>query len=429
MGLQMSKYKLFLLASFSAILTLSSYSLLYANELKDLVDNGSFTGQVRYRYEYVDQDNSFPIDKNSHASTARLNLGFKTGSYKGLEGFIEGQYVGNIGKKKYNDTTNQKTAYPVVADAQNVALNQLWLQSGLIDNLSLRTGRQKINIDNQRFIGTVDWRQNDQTFDSVVLDYKPLDSLLLRYGYIWEVQRVFGQDSPQGELTSQSHFIHMQYDYSKSLKLNGYGYLFDFNELSSSSTQTFGASISGHQIYDKQRNISFPYLIEYAIQKDFKDNVNSFTHNYLHINSGIKNEKHAFIIGVEHLEGDGVTSFQTPLATLHKFNGWADKFLSTPVNGLYDYYVSFAHSHDFQVLPPLKETRFDITYHDFKNDSNKELGSEWDISISQDINISEYYPSLVKLEKMNVLLKYANYQSNIHQTDTQKFWLMINVPF
>ena len=28
--------------------------------------------------------------------------------------------------------------------------------------------------------------------------------------------------------------------------------------------------------------------------------------------------------------------FKTPLATLHKFQGWADKFLGTPANGVKD---------------------------------------------------------------------------------------------
>jgi hypothetical protein len=33
-------------------------------------------------------------------------------------------------------------------------------------------------------------------------------------------------------------------------------------------------------------------------------------------------------------------SFLTPLATLHKFNGWADKFLVTPLEGLSDLYFT-----------------------------------------------------------------------------------------
>ena len=46
-----------------------------------------------------------------------------------------------------------------------------------------------------------------------------------------------------------------------------------------------------------------------------------------------------FRVGWERLSGsEREGQFQTPLATLHAFNGWADKFLSTPVNGIEDLY-------------------------------------------------------------------------------------------
>jgi len=41
-------------------------------------------------------------------------------------------------------------------------------------------------------------------------------------------------------------------------------------------------------------------------------------------------------LGHERLQGDGVSALQTPLATLHAFNGWSDRFLVTPPNGLAD---------------------------------------------------------------------------------------------
>ncbi len=44
-------------------------------------------------------------------------------------------------------------------------------------------------------------------------------------------------------------------------------------------------------------------------------------------------------VGYELLgSDDGVAAFQTPLATLHKFNGFADQFLVTPAGGLQDIY-------------------------------------------------------------------------------------------
>ena len=43
-------------------------------------------------------------------------------------------------------------------------------------------------------------------------------------------------------------------------------------------------------------------------------------------------------------KGAPFTSFQTLLATLHKFQGWADKFLTTPPNGIRDLYGSAGYT-------------------------------------------------------------------------------------
>src|SRR3546814_7821694 len=40
----------------------------------------------------------------------------------------------------------------------------------------------------------------------------------------------------------------------------------------------------------------------------------------------------------------GGFAFQTPFATLHKFNGWADKFLTTPGTGIQDYSAGVAYT-------------------------------------------------------------------------------------
>ena len=44
-------------------------------------------------------------------------------------------------------------------------------------------------------------------------------------------------------------------------------------------------------------------------------------------------------MGIEILANDKETSFATPLATLHKFNGFADQFLATPSQGLEDKFL------------------------------------------------------------------------------------------
>ena len=73
------------------------------------------------------------------------------------------------------------------------------------------------------------------------------------------------------------------------------------------------------------------------------------------------------------LGGDGETSFQTPLATKHAFNGWADKFLlATPANGLVDAYLT--------ATGKVAGIKLLATYHMFSSDEGgDDYGSELDL--------------------------------------------------
>src|SRR3546814_3293516 len=69
--------------------------------------------------------------------------------------------------------------------------------------------------------------------------------------------------------------------------------------------------------------------------------------------------------------GNGVVAFQTPLATLHAFNGWADRFLSTPGNGLEDIYVGVGGKHG--------QWNWQALWHDFSADrGGADYGTELD---------------------------------------------------
>ncbi len=54
------------------------------------------------------------------------------------------------------------------------------------------------------------------------------------------------------------------------------------------------------------------------------------------MSAGLKRGPVTGTLAIERLDGDGAQAFQTPLATLHAFQGWADVFLTTPRDGLRD---------------------------------------------------------------------------------------------
>ena len=105
---------------------------------------------------------------------------------------------------------------------------------------------------------------------------------------------------------------------------------------------------------------------------------------------------------------DGVAAFRTPLATLHKFQGWADVFLNTPANGIEDTYLSVSGS--------ISKVKLVLSYHQFDaNEGGADYGSE--------LNLVGTY----KLAKSwTVQGKFADYDAQDFATDRTKFWLTLS---
>ncbi len=198
---------------------------------------------VRYRFEFVDQD---AATESAKANTVRTRAGFETGRFHGVGAGFDVEWIQSIGSEKYNDTVNGKTQYPVVADPDDEEINQLYLISqDTIPGTLMKLGRQRINWDNQRFIGAVGFRQNEQTFDSFRGAITAVPDTELEYVYLEEVRRIFGSDSTVGNLGMSSHGIRARYSGFEALTITPFALLLDYNANSQSGLDTVRAP-GGH---------------------------------------------------------------------------------------------------------------------------------------------------------------------------------------
>ena len=384
---------------------------------KALIDDATPYIDVRYRYENVDQDG---IAKDANASTLRTKLGYKTGKLHDFSATLEFENVTYLGGEGFNNTINGKTIRPVVADPDSTEVNHAFLTYTGLPDTTLQVGRQPHNLDNQRFIGTVGWRQNDQTYDSAAIINTSLPDTTLVYSYVDNVNRIFSDDHPLGDLETSTHVINASYAGWEYGKLTGYGYLIDLDDSAvfGLSSKTFGVRFSGAApVAD---DVKLLYTAEYARQSDHGDNPTNYSADYYTLEGGAGYKGLTAKLGYEVLGSDngGTVAFQTPLATLHKFNGWADKFLTTPAAGLEDLYASVAYKIS-DVSEMLDGTQFTVVYHDFSADTGgTDYGSEWNASIGRDF-----------MEHYSVLLKYADYNADSFATDTQKVWVQLGAKF
>ncbi len=363
----------------------------------------------RFRYEAVDQANR---PQDAHAKTLRSRIGLTTPRFHFTRLAIEYENVSEVGNDSFNNTLNGKVTRPVVADVKSNEINQLFVEYTGIPNTVLLGGRYRLNLDNQRFIGSVGWRQNDQTFDGATLTNTSIPDVKLFYAYIGNINRIFSNDSPVGDLTSKSHLFHATYSGLKPLTFKGYNYYLDIQDADRLSSNTTGASLSGKHSLGPH-GLALHYYAEYARQSDAGDNPNNYTADYYHLAPGVSAFGVTITGGYEVLGSDnGQFAFATPLATLHKFNGFADVFLNTPATGIEDYYVDITYKVKGLTGPIrfLNGLLLKARYHDFSSD----VGS---IDYGEEV---DFYAKMPFGRGFYAEVKYADYNADQFGTDTEK---------
>ncbi|BBP06028.1 hypothetical protein TPL01_29680 [Sulfuriferula plumbiphila] len=391
-----------------------------AETLVEALTGGKISGDLRYRYEWVDQEG---IAKKAQASTLRTQLGYATGDYKNFDAFVQFEDVRAIGSERYNSTVNHLSQYPVVADPADTEINQAYLGFKGIPKTALKYGRQVIVYDNQRFIGNVGWRQNEQTFDALTLVNTTLPATAASYAHITNVNRIFSDKNPTlGNLRMDGDLLNIGYKGLKAGTLVGYGYFLDYKPGQSipvtASNKTLGLRFDGAYAIDKTKLL---YTAEYAKQSNYSNGASTIDADYGYAMLGLGLQGMQIKFNYELLGGDGIYGFATPLATLHAFNGWADKFLTTPKDGIKDAFISAGGA--------LGGVSLLAAYHDFSSDHlGYQYGKEWDAQASK--KLGKY---------LTLLAKYATYRGDtnaLNRTrnpvlaqDIDKFWLQAEVQF
>jgi hypothetical protein len=370
---------------------------------------------LRLRAENVDQDG---IVNDAHATTLRLRAGFETGKAWNTSLLVEGEGVVPIQDDYRPDPmVATMTTYPVVADPESYEINRFQLVNTSLPETTLTLGRQRIALDDQRFVGPVGWRQNEQTFDALRVVNKSVKNLVLDVTYFNQVNRLFGEDSPQGDYEGDSVLFNASYQMKKFGKFTAFSYLLDFENIAAvpaavrDSTSTYGLRWAGDFPAGK---VKFAYALSAAEQSNYADNPLSFDLGYQSGELTASYRQFSLGYGIEILEGDGVKGFSTPLATLHKFNGWADKFLATPVNGLEDRYVTAGVT--LKNVIGADALALVASHHDYDaEDVSADYGSEINLSLA------------ARFKKVNVMLKFADFDEGVLPAarTTQKLWAQV----
>jgi hypothetical protein len=370
--------------------------------------------EARLRYEHVDQDD---LARQADALTVRARAGLAASS-GAVSATIVGQ--GTLAMiDHYHDGLNGAPTRPLVADPQNVALVIAQLQYATKD-LTLTAGRQKIALDDERFVGNVPFRDNAQTFDAIRVELMPLPKLKLDVAYAWSVRSIWGidgHDARQQAVSGDNILANLSY-VTPVGTLTGFAYLIDQDEAAVQgfrlSSQTYGARLAGSRALSSIAKIG--YQFSYARQSDYRANPSRYAADYWLADATLDVKGWKLNVGYEVLGADrgaALTSFQTPLGSNFKFQGWADKLLTTPPNGVRDFHVGGGYG--WKQRGPLSAVALQATWHRFDSD-------RLSLHYGDEINLL----ASAKIEKTAFSIRYAHYEADDLASDTDKFWFQVD---
>ncbi|MEK7840970.1 MAG: alginate export family protein [Pseudomonadota bacterium] len=394
--------------------------LLSLSTMPTALAEGKLSGELRYRYEWVEQQG---FSLKARASTLRTQLGYDTGDYRGFGAFVQLEDVRHVGAERYNSSINGLTQYPAVTDPSDTELNQAYVSYKGLPGTALKGGRQVITYDNHRFIGDVGWRQNQQTYDALTLVNTTFSDMTISYAYVTNVNRIFSErHTTLSDVEMQSNLINAAYKGLPAGTLVGYGYFIDYDPNQpfavTASHRNLGIRFDGSYAAGDHKWL---YTVEHARQDSHADGASTIDATYRYGMIGVDIAGIQFKLNYELLSGNGVYALQTPLATLHAHNGWADKFLSTPLDGLVDVSVSVGTT-----LGPVNLLG---VYRDYSSDNlGYAYGQETDLLATW--KAAKNFTLLAKVARYRGDTNATNVTRNLALSqDVTKYWLQASYQF
>ncbi|MEO1053644.1 MAG: hypothetical protein AAFX87_23615 [Bacteroidota bacterium] len=308
------------------------------DKITSRINEGEFVFEGRLRYWYAKDENL----SASNAYTFGTNFGYLSKSYKGFQIYVEGESVVAITPDLFFDGVNDQVGRTVVTDVETLELNKLRIS--YLDTLNativqFKVGRQAAIVEDERFIGNVTARQDDQTFDAV---YGKLQNdqkgVSFEYAYMYQINRLLAE---VGDWRSDSHAFMLSFYKSKMARVGLFSQLLDFqDDAPDKSNQTFGVTIDRSEL--PQDRTALTYKTAIAYQSEYGDNPTAYDAFLINGEIGVSLPRTGiFSIGYELATSDnGVASYQFPLSTGQRLHRISDVFIDPPADGLHNPYFT-----------------------------------------------------------------------------------------
>ncbi|MFH7004930.1 alginate export family protein [Flavobacterium bizetiae] len=326
------------------------------------------------------------------------------------------------------------------SDKNGVAVFEAWAQYDISEKWSARAGRQVLSYDNQRIMGEIDWLQQGQSHDAIMISFHPKNHQLdMGFAYNSDAENNFQTPYTVGNYKAMQYaWYHTNVDKLgvSLLVLNtGYEYMNNLidKKLLVDYKQTFGTYLT----YKNKKidgNLSFYGQTGKSADKQVSawDGAVNFAYS---ITDSFKAG-----IGYEYLSGKDmddtstvIKSFNPIFGTNHAFNGYMDYFYVGGGHqnsvGLQDANMKFSYNvkkWQFALMPHVFLSAADVVDKVTSEKMDSYLGTEVDFTagfnFKKDITLTGGYSQMFGTKSLEVLKApgYAGHTNNWA-------WLMISV--
>ena len=408
----------------------------------DSIKEGKPMTSFRLRYENVEQDGNGattpakPLE-DAHAFTLRSLIGWQSSPFHNFS--VAAQII-NVAKinDDFNDGTSftpinaasnqpDKLGFAKVVDPDHTNINQAYVDWTGIKNTKFRLGRQQTNLDNVRFIGDIGFRQVMQVFDGISVTNKTIPNTDAYLAHFESVNQINTRYRTAGALD----IANIKYRISATEGITGYGYFSRFDDLGfgngwfgatnigtkNQSNKTLGVRLDG--IHPFNPNLRALYTAEYAKQTDYSGGDARIDAHYYKIGGGVGIDAFNIRVDQEKLSSNnGQFAFQTPFGTNHLFQGWVDKFLATPKDGIKDTFITATYRlNDFMFFADYHLINSDRDFDKVDSGTGDKYGKEWNAAVTYNVNSN----IMTKLE-YGKFTESDQYNAG-RIRDTEKLWL------
>jgi len=368
-----------ILSSAITALALTTTMGVQAEGFDKLISDGSVDANFRLRVETVDKDPA----KDALAVTLKSRVTLKSGTAYGLSALLEGDNTTHL-MDDFNSSQNGNGTYNKVIDPETTQFNQAYLQY-VNAGTTVKAGNQRINLDNQRHVGGVAFRQDEATFDAISVKNTDIENTTI-FVALSNNQNNIKNENSEDDVT----LLNVKYQVNPDLAATGYYY--DIKD---------GGTTIGARVVGKASGVGF----EAEVATQDQDGVDA-SPLYYHLAANKKLSEVKLTAGLEVMGSDGGTSaFATPLGTNHKFNGWSDVYLGgNGANGIQDLYVS--------AVTKVSGVKLVGQLHKFDSDEGStDLGTEIGLLAAK------------KIKNYGVSVKLAQFNAGDAGVDATKVWL------